>query len=173
MLLLPLALQEVLSEDGRPKEATAKLNHVVYELMLARSQERVDIATKLAIKRSGARGREARREQILREKEYKELESKDAQTAVTADGANAMVAEVFEKLELIDVGSNEAKAKKILLGVGFGKNDLESPVSTFSGGWRMKIALAKSLFMEPDVLLLDEPSKLIYFLLCASFRVNI
>ncbi|KAI7856067.1 P-loop containing nucleoside triphosphate hydrolase protein [Circinella umbellata] len=152
------ALQEVLGTDGRPKEATAELNRVVYELMLARSQERVDMATKLAIKRSGARGRDARREQILREKEHAELEAKDAQTAVTPDDANAMVAEVFEKLELIDVGANEAKAKKILLGVGFGKDDLESPVSMFSGGWRMKIALAKSLFMEPDVLLLDEPT---------------
>ncbi|KAG2223216.1 hypothetical protein INT45_006097 [Circinella minor] len=152
------ALQEVLGTDGRPKEATAELNRVVYELMLARSQERVDMATKLATKRSGARGRDARREQILREKEHTELEAKGAQTAVTPDDANAMVAEVFEKLELIDVGANEAKAKKILLGVGFGKDDLESPVSMFSGGWRMKIALAKSLFMEPDVLLLDEPT---------------
>ncbi|KAI9496993.1 P-loop containing nucleoside triphosphate hydrolase protein [Zychaea mexicana] len=152
------ALQEVLGAGGKQKEATAQLNCVVYDLMVARSLERLDMATKLATKRSGARGREARREQILREKEHEELTAKNPQTAVSAENANSMVAEVFEKLELIDVGANEAKAKKILLGIGFSKDQLESPVSIFSGGWRMKIALAKSLFMDPDILLLDEPT---------------
>ena len=127
--------------------------------MLARSRDKLDMATKLATKRSGARGREARRDQIICEKEYSELSAKDPQTAVTGDDANTMVSEVFEKLELIDVGEMQAKAKKILLGIGFTKEQIESPVSLFSGGWRMKIALAKSLFMDPNILLLDEPSK--------------
>ncbi|KAI8148679.1 P-loop containing nucleoside triphosphate hydrolase protein [Fennellomyces sp. T-0311] len=152
------ALQDVLGARGKQAQATAELNRVVFDLMLARSRDKLDMATKLAIKRSGARGREARRDQIICEKEHAELSAKDPQTAVTSDDANSMVSEVFEKLELIDIGEIEAKAKKILLGIGFTKEQIESPVSLFSGGWRMKIALAKSLFMNPNILLLDEPT---------------
>jgi len=52
----------------------------------------------------------------------------------------------------------EARAKEILAGLGISNEESEKPVEAFSGGWKMRIALAKILFLNPDVLLLDEPT---------------
>lgn len=52
----------------------------------------------------------------------------------------------------------ETRAKEILGGLGFHKNDFDKPVETFSGGWMMRVALAKILCLRPDVLLMDEPT---------------
>jgi ATP-binding cassette subfamily F protein 3 len=61
---------------------------------------------------------------------------------------------------LIDIGADAApaRASEILSGLGFSHADLSRPMSAFSGGWRMRVALAASLFAEPDLLLLDEPT---------------
>jgi ATP-binding cassette subfamily F protein 3 len=61
---------------------------------------------------------------------------------------------------LIDIGADAApaRASEILSGLGFSHADLSRPMSEFSGGWRMRVALAASLFAEPDLLLLDEPT---------------
>ena len=52
----------------------------------------------------------------------------------------------------------EAEIEKTLIGLGFSRNDLDRPTSEFSGGWRMRVELAKILLQRPDVLLLDEPT---------------
>jgi ATP-binding cassette, subfamily F, member 1 len=66
--------------------------------------------------------------------------------------------EMQHELNLIGSEKDESKVRKILYGLGFEEKDQERPTSDFSGGWRMRIAIAKALYMEPTLLLLDEPT---------------
>ncbi len=70
----------------------------------------------------------------------------------------ARIAEIQTRLADIDAWSGEARAASILSGLGFPESDQRRPCSDFSGGWRMRIALAGVLFSAPDLLLLDEPT---------------
>jgi len=66
--------------------------------------------------------------------------------------------EVSERLQQIGSGDAEQKASEILSGLGFSSQDMSKATKKFSGGWRMRISLAKALFAQPDILLLDEPT---------------
>ncbi|HUH24318.1 MAG TPA: ATP-binding cassette domain-containing protein, partial [Brevundimonas sp.] len=66
--------------------------------------------------------------------------------------------EIWARLIDIDADSAPARAGEILAGLGFSQEDQQRPMSEFSGGWRMRVALAAALFAEPDMLLLDEPT---------------
>ncbi|TQS73968.1 ABC-F family ATP-binding cassette domain-containing protein [Rhodobacteraceae bacterium] len=68
------------------------------------------------------------------------------------------IAEVQTRLADIDAWSAEARASSILKGLGFDAEQQRQPCSDFSGGWRMRVALAGVLFAQPDLLLLDEPT---------------
>ena len=68
------------------------------------------------------------------------------------------VTAISEKFYAIDVTNYEEDVEKILLGLGFKRSDFDRPTSDFSGGWRMRIELAKLLLKKPDILLLDEPT---------------
>ncbi len=68
------------------------------------------------------------------------------------------VAAMSEKFYAIDLTHYEEDVEKILLGLGFERKDFNRPTEEFSGGWRMRIELAKLLLKKPDVLLLDEPT---------------
>lgn len=68
------------------------------------------------------------------------------------------VATMSEKFYAIDMTHFEEHVEKALLGLGFERSDFDRPTSEFSGGWRMRIELAKLLLRDPDVLLLDEPT---------------
>ncbi|HRO74876.1 MAG TPA: ABC-F family ATP-binding cassette domain-containing protein [Crocinitomicaceae bacterium] len=68
------------------------------------------------------------------------------------------VSELSEKYYSIEDTNYEASVEKVLKGMGFTQEDLDRPTSEFSGGWRMRIELAKILLKQPDLILLDEPT---------------
>ena len=84
---------------------------------------------------------------------------KDAETETDPN----KIANIHIRLADIDAYSAEARASSILSGLGFRQDSQKKPCSSFSGGWRMRVALASVLFSNPDLLLLDEPTNYLDF----------
>lgn len=90
------------------------------------------------------------------------LDADKERTSLLAEADTATdpmrIAAIHTRLSDIDAYSAEARGASILSGLGFSADDQRKPCSDFSGGWRMRVALAAMLFAQPDLLLLDEPT---------------
>src|ERR1700722_8059481 len=90
------------------------------------------------------------------------LEADKERTQLLADAEHETdghkLGDIYARLDAIDAYTAPARAAEILAGLGFSAEDQLRPCKEFSGGWRMRVALAAILFSAPDLLLLDEPT---------------
>jgi ATP-binding cassette subfamily F protein 3 len=98
------------------------------------------------------------RKDLQREMEEVEHSLKDQLLQEDQARKGARLAEIHQQLSDLDSLYPQHVAEKILVGLGFQRDDSSKPLSSFSGGWKMRAALASLLYQDPDMLLLDEPT---------------
>ena len=89
------------------------------------------------------------------------------------DGLDEQLSALYADLAAKKTGEQEGRARAILAGLGFDGPMQDRPTKSFSGGWRMRISLARALFMVPELLMLDEPTNVRNSsLLCISRSIS-
>ncbi|KAK8059595.1 hypothetical protein PG996_009525 [Apiospora saccharicola] len=132
-----------------------------------RLQRELFLKDKDARLRSGARGMQARKALISKEKEVAAMQAKrdqpdeeipsDVLAKETSEAAD-LLADLELQVEPTKISETESRAKRILSGLGFSEEYTQKPVSSLSGGWKMRTALAAVLLQDTDILILDEPT---------------
>ncbi|KAH8164871.1 hypothetical protein CIB48_g3370 [Xylaria polymorpha] len=150
-------------ESTNPLDAVRRLRKIRHE----RLQKELFMKAKDAKLRSGARGMQARKVLMAMEKTVAEFdilyEQKDEEIspetlAKETSEAAEMLADLQLSIEPSKMAEVESRAKKLLAGLGFTEAAMLKPVSSLSGGWRMRTSLAAALLHEVDILILDEPT---------------
>ncbi|KAI8323935.1 P-loop containing nucleoside triphosphate hydrolase protein [Martensiomyces pterosporus] len=139
-------------------QSPAALHKAVEKYIARISSERVLLAQKTATLRSGRRGKTARMV-ALKAENTMQTEIRDSLYAngkQTSEVAADVLATLYRELDEMGAHSAEARARAILSDLEILEEDQDGPVKRLSGGWRMRVALAKAMFLEPDILLLDE-----------------
>ncbi|KAI0443140.1 ABC transporter [Xylaria telfairii] len=150
-------------ESTNPLDTVKRLRKIRHE----RLQKELFLKAKDAKLRSGARGMQARKALIAMEKTvaefdilYKQKDEEISPETLAKETSEAaeMLADLQLSIEPSKMAEVESRAKKLLAGLGFTEAAMLKPVSSLSGGWRMRTSLAAALLQEVDILILDEPT---------------
>ncbi|KAM3722816.1 ATP-binding cassette sub-family F member [Dirofilaria immitis] len=101
-----------------------------------------------------------RMELLCREEKLQKL-IKESSSSEDKEKYSAELGKIYTEMEESQMDRAPARVASILFGLGFTPEEQKQPTKEFSGGWRMRLALAKALFMRPDLLLLDEPTNML------------
>ncbi|KAE8722788.1 ATP-binding cassette sub-family F member 2 [Hibiscus syriacus] len=107
------------------------------------------------------------------DEERLKLEKEAELLAAQDDGGGEQLERIYERLDALDASTAEKRAAEILYGLGFNKMMQTKKTRDFSGGWRMRIALARALFINPTILLLDEPTNHLDLEACVWLEENL
>ncbi len=149
----PKARVGLVGRNGAGKSSVLKMISGIYEA----DEGRIDAPAGMKIgylRQEAPSGSATPFETVLAAAEERAALLDEAETATDPH----RIAEIHERLNTIDAHGAPSRAARILAGLGFPEDDQHRPLTEFSGGWRMRVALAALLFSEPELLLLDEPS---------------